>query len=207
MSNVDAKRTAQLARKTGETSIELKLDLDGRGESEISTGVGFLDHMLTLLAWHSGIDLQVKAEGDLCVDSHHTIEDVGIVLGQALAEAVGDKRGIERYGYFLLPMDETLAAAALDLSGRAYYVSDYTPLRDNLGGMPTDMVNHFFYSLASEARMSLHFKFMNQGENEHHRVEAMFKAFGRALKQAISLSLNSDGSEKPGSIPSTKGVL
>jgi imidazoleglycerol-phosphate dehydratase len=207
MSKADAKRTALIARETGETRIELRINLDGTGESDISTGVGFLDHMLTLLSWHSGIDMQVKAQGDLHVDAHHTIEDVGIVLGQALAEAVGDKRGIERYGYFLLPMDETLAAAALDLSGRIYYVSDYKPLRDNLGDMPSDMVNHFFYSLASEARMSLHFKFMNQGENEHHRVEAMFKAFGRALRQAVSISRANDGRETPGRIPSSKGIL
>ncbi len=207
MSEADAKRTALISRQTGETRIDLQIDLDGNGESEISTGVGFLDHMLTLFSWHSGIDLRVKAEGDLNVDAHHTIEDVGIVLGQALAEAVGEKRGIERYGYFLLTMDETLAAAALDLSGRIYYVSDYRPLRDNLGDMPSDMVNHFFYSLASEARMSLHFKFMNQGENDHHRVEAMFKAFGRALRQAVSFTRVGDGSAKPGKIPSTKGTL
>ena len=205
MSKEDANRTAQITRTTGETTVSLQLDLDGGGESDISTGVGFLDHMLNLLAWHSGLDLKVNAEGDLNVDAHHTIEDVGIVLGQALSEALGDKRGIERYGYFLLPMDETLAAAALDLSGRFYYVSDYIPVRDNLGEMPTDMVNHFFYSLAYEARMSLHFKFMNQGENEHHKVEAMFKAFGRALRQAVSIDTTSD--EEPGKIPSTKGTL
>jgi imidazoleglycerol phosphate dehydratase HisB len=203
MSNDEAKRTSLISRKTGETDIFLELDLDGSGESDISSGVGFLDHMLNLLAWHSGCDLKVKVEGDLDVDAHHTIEDVGIVLGQALAEAVGDKRGIERYGYFLLPMDETLVAAALDLSGRFYYLSDYVPVRDNLGEMPTDMVNHFFYSLASEARMSLHFKFMNQGENEHHKVEAMFKAFGRALRQAVSINSTKDS----GKIPSTKGTL
>ncbi len=205
MSKEDANRTAQITRTTGETTVSLQLDLDGGGESDISTGVGFLDHMLNLLAWHSGLDLKVNAEGDLNVDAHHTIEDVGIVLGQALSEALGDKRGIERYGYFLLPMDETLAAAALDLSGRSYYVSDYIPVRDNLGEMPTDMVNHFFYSLVCEARMSLHFKFMNQGENEHHKVEAMFKAFGRALRQAVSIDTTSD--EEPGKIPSTKGTL
>lgn len=205
MSKEDANRTAQITRTTGETTVSLQLDLDGCGESDISTGVGFLDHMLNLLAWHSGLNLKVNAEGDLNVDAHHTIEDVGIVLGQALSEALGDKGGIERYGYFLLPMDETLAAAALDLSGRSYYVSDYTPVRDNLGEMPTDMVNHFFYSLACESRMSLHFKFMNQGENEHHKVEAMFKAFGRALRQAVSIDSTSD--ESPGKIPSTKGTL
>ncbi|MCK5794257.1 MAG: imidazoleglycerol-phosphate dehydratase HisB [Anaerolineales bacterium] len=203
MSNDEAKRTSLISRKTGETDIFLELDLDGSGESDISSGVGFLDHMLNLLAWHSGCDLKVKVEGDLNVDAHHTIEDVGISLGLALAEAVGDKRGIERYGYFLLPMDETLVAAALDLSGRFYYLSDYVPIRDNLGEMPTDMVNHFFYSLACEARMSLHFKFMNQGENEHHKVEAMFKAFGRALKQAVSIN----STKNSGKIPSTKGTL
>ncbi len=205
MSKDNAKRTAKITRETGETRISLELNLDGSGESDTSTGVGFLDHMLNLLAWHSGIDLRVKAEGDLNVDAHHTIEDVGIVLGQALAEALGDKRGIERYGYFLLPMDETMAIAALDLSGRIFYVSDYKPVRDSLGEMPTDMVNHFFYSLACEARLTLHFKFMNQGENEHHKVEAMFKAFGRALRLAVSI--NQSGSADPGRIPSTKGLL
>ncbi len=161
--------------------------------------------MLELLAWHAGLDLEIKAEGDLRVDAHHTIEDTGIVLGQALSAAVGDKRGIERYGYFLLPMDEVLVAAALDLSGRPWYVSDYSPLRDNLGEMPADMVNHFFYSVAAEARMTLHFKFMNQGDNEHHRVEAMFKAFGRSLRAAVSMA-GGEG-EASGRIPSTKGKL
>jgi len=204
MNREGARRTARISRETGETRVSLELDLDGAGRSGISTGVGFLDHMLSLLAWHSGIDLDVKAEGDLAVDAHHTIEDVGIVLGRALAEALGEKKGIERYGFFLLPMDETLAAAALDLSGRFCYVSDYAPRRENLGEMPSDMVNHFFYSLASEARMSLHFRFMNQGENEHHKVEAMFKAFGRALRQAVAIN---GGPGAAGKIPSSKGVL
>ena len=177
-------------------------DLDGSGKSVVSSGVGFLDHMLELFAWHSGIDLEVKAEGDLRVDAHHTIEDIGIVLGQALAEAVGDKKGIERYGYFLLPMDEVLVAASLDMSGRPWYVSDYSPRRDSLGEMPADMVNHFFYSLAAESRMTLHFKFLNPGDNEHHRVEAMFKAFGKALRAVVK----TDGSAS-GRIPSTKGKL
>lgn len=205
MSIEDRKRKAEVKRETGETRISLNLDLDGSGKADISTGVGFLDHMLELLAWHAGLDLEIKAEGDLRVDAHHTIEDTGIVLGQALAEAVGDKRGIERYGYFLLPMDEVLVAAALDLSGRPWYVSDYSPLRDNLGEMPADMVNHFFYSVAAEARMTLHFKFMNQGANEHHRVEAMFKAFGRSLRAAVSLAPGEG--EGSGRIPSTKGKL
>ena len=205
MSIEDTKRTAEVKRETGETRISLNLDLDGSGKADISTGVGFLDHMLELLAWHAGLDLEIKAEGDLRVDAHHTIEDTGIVLGQALSAAVGDKRGIERYGYFLLPMDEVLVAAALDLSGRPWYVSDYSPLRDNLGEMPADMVNHFFYSVAAEARMTLHFKFMNQGDNEHHRVEAMFKAFGRSLRAAVSMA-GGEG-EASGRIPSTKGKL
>ena len=205
MSIEDTKRTSEVKRETGETRISLNLDLDGSGKADISTGVGFLDHMLELLAWHAGLDLEIKAEGDLRVDAHHTIEDTGIVLGQALSAAVGDKRGIERYGYFLLPMDEVLVAAALDLSGRPWYVSDYSPLRDNLGEMPADMVNHFFYSVAAEARMTLHFKFMNQGDNEHHRVEAMFKAFGRSLRAAVSMA-GGEG-EASGRIPSTKGKL
>lgn len=205
MSKDEIKRTARISRETGETRIYLQISLDGEGKTEISTGVGFLDHMLNLLAWHSGMDLEVKAEGDLCVDAHHTVEDVGIVMGRALAEALGDKRGIERYGYFLLPMDDTLVAASLDLGGRFWYVSDYRPVRDSLGEMPADMVNHFFYSLADEARMNLHFKFMNEGDNEHHKVEAMFKAFGRALRQAVSINCSSN--EDSGRIPSTKGTL
>lgn len=205
MSKDEIERTARISRETGETSIYLQISLDGEGKSEISTGVGFLDHMLNLLAWHSGMDLEVKAEGDLRVDAHHTVEDVGIVMGRALAEALGDKRGIERYGYFLLPMDDTLVAASLDLGGRFWYVSDYRPVRDSLGEMPADMVNHFFYSLADEARMNLHFKFMNEGDNEHHKVEAMFKAFGRALRQAVSINYSSN--EDSGRIPSTKGTL
>jgi len=204
MEKVEA-RKSRAQRKTGETSIELELDLDGSGKSEIATGIGFLDHMLDLLSWHSGIDMVIKAEGDLEVDAHHTIEDVGIVLGKALAEAAGDKRGIRRYGDCLLPMDDTLVAVAVDLSGRFWYVSDYRPVRDNLGGMPSDMVNHFFYSLASESKINLHFKFLNPGENEHHRVEAMFKGFGRALGQALSRRV--DGSLGQDRIPSTKGAL
>ena len=202
MSEDSGKRTSNITRETGETRISLRLDLDGSGKADINSGVGFLDHMLELLSWHSAIDLDLQAAGDLQVDAHHTIEDIGIVLGQAIAEAVGDKKGIERYGYFLLPMDEVLVAASLDLSGRPWYVSDYSPRRDKLGEMPADMVNHFFYSLASESRMTLHFKFLNQGDNEHHRVEAMFKAFGRALRKAVK----KDGSA-PGRIPSTKGKL
>jgi len=204
MEKVEA-RKSRAQRKTGETSIELELDLDGSGKSEIATGIGFLDHMLDLLSWHSGIDMVIKAAGDLEVDAHHTIEDVGIVLGKALAEAAGDTRGIRRYGDCLLPMDDTLVAVAVDLSGRFWYVSDYRPVRDNLGGMPSDMVNHFFYSLASESKINLHFKFLNPGENEHHRVEAMFKGFGRALGQALSRRV--DGSLGQDRIPSTKGAL
>jgi len=204
MEKVEARKSRAL-RKTGETSIELELNLDGSGKSDVVTGIGFLDHMLDLLSWHSGIDMVIKAEGDLEVDAHHTIEDVGIVLGKALAEATGDKRGIRRYGDCLLPMDDTLVAVAVDLSGRFWYVSDYRPVRDNLGGMPSDMVNHFFYSLASESKINLHVKFLNPGENEHHRVEAMFKGFGRALGQA--LSRRADGSVGQDRIPSTKGAL
>ena len=204
MEKVEA-RKSRVQRKTGETSIELELDLDGSGKSEIATGIGFLDHMLDLLAWHSGINIVIKAEGDLDVDAHHTIKDVGLVLGKALAEAAGDKRGIRRYGDCLLPMDDTLVAVAVDLSGRFWYVSDYRPVRDNLGGMPSDMVNHFFYSLASESKINLHVKLLNPGENEHHRVEAMFKGFGRALGQA--LSRRADGSPGQDRIPSTKGAL
>lgn len=198
-------RKARNSRETGETSIELELDLDGAGKSDVDTGVGFLDHMLNLFSWHSGIDLVIKAKGDLEVDPHHTIEDVGIVLGRSIAEAAGDKKGIQRYGDCMLPMDDSLVAVAVDLSGRFWYVSDYRPVRDSLGDMPSDMVNHFFYSLASESRINLHFKFLSPGENEHHRVEAMFKGFGRALRQAVNRG--TDGTLVREGIPSTKGTL
>jgi imidazoleglycerol-phosphate dehydratase len=189
-------------RKTEETAIEVSIDLDGRGECAIETGVGFFNHMLELLGRHSRIDLRVQASGDLEVDDHHLVEDAGIVLGTALRQALGEKRGINRFGSILLPMDEVLIAAAIDLSGRACLVSDYRPVREKVGELSTEMVNHFFLSLAGEAGMNLHFKILERGANEHHRIEAMFKSFARALRDAIRLDPSLEAE-----VPSTKGVL
>lgn len=195
-------RRGQIQRQTEETGIKVDLQIDGRGRCESQTGLGFLDHMLALLARHSGFDLDVQVAGDLNVDDHHSIEDVGIVLGQALAEALKDKRGIERYGFSILPMDEVLVVVAVDLGGRFTFESNYRPVRDRVGELSTEMVNHFFQSLSVEARMNLHFHFLNSGENEHHRIEAMFKGLARALRTAVRLNPDS-----PGEVPSTKGLL
>ncbi len=181
--------------------MELELDLDGEGRFTGHTGIAFLEHMLDLLARHSGIDLKIRAKGDLEVDDHHLVEDVGITLGQALAQALGDKRGIERYGSILLPMDEVLVAVAVDLGGRYYFASDYQPERERVGDLSTDMVPHFFQSLALEARLNLHIRMLAPGLNEHHRIEAMFKGFARSLKAAIRIE------DESGEVPSTKGVL
>lgn len=197
-----SERQAVTERKTGETEIRLELVLDGSGGAEIESGVGFLDHMLTLLARHSHFDIKLNAVGDLHVDEHHVIEDIGIVLGQALASALGDKAGIQRYGSAMIPMDEVLVAAAVDLSGRSYYKSDYKARRELVGDFPTEMVNHFFHSLAVSAGMNLHLRLLDPGENEHHRIEGIFKAVARALREAVSLDPDLEGV-----IPSTKGVL
>jgi imidazoleglycerol-phosphate dehydratase len=195
-------RKAKIRRKTAETSIEVELNLDGSGKAKAASGVGFLDHMLELLSRHSRIDLNVSAAGDLDVDEHHLVEDVGIVLGQALAEALGAKQGIERYGSSLLPMDEVLVAVALDLSGRFAFVSDYRPQRETVGDLPTELVPHFLRSLAVEARMSLHVRMLEPGENEHHRIEAIFKGLARALREAVRIDPTAEDA-----IPSTKGRL
>lgn len=178
-------RTAECRRKTKETDITLSLNLDGQGKSEINTGIPFFDHMLDGFARHGLFDLNVRVKGDIEVDSHHTIEDTGIVLGQAIAKALGDKAGIRRYGYFILPMDETLALAAIDLSGRPYlkYQADFTA--DRLGSMDTEMVREFFYAVSYSAGMNLHLKIMEPGNN-HHMAEALFKVFGKALDMAVS---------------------
>lgn len=197
-----SERRATLERETRETRIKVSINLDGKGESQIDTGIGFLDHMLELFSRHSGIDLEVKGEGDLHVDEHHLVEDVGLVLGQAFNQALGTKTGIERYGSAIIPMDEVLVAAAVDLSGRFVFVSDYRPERSEVGDLPTELIAHFFRSLASELRANLHFKVLTSGENEHHRVEAMFKAFARALKAAIRFD-----ERMAGQVPSTKGIL
>ena len=197
-----SKRTALIKRKTRETQIELKLTLDGRGSCECNLGLGFLEHMLELLARHARIDLKVKAKGDLKVDDHHLTEDLGIVLGQALESALGKKEGIERYGSSVLPMDEALVAVALDLGGRFAFSCDYQPQRDQVGDLACELVPHFFKSLAEALRCNLHFRFLNAGENEHHRIEAMFKGFARSLRMAVRID-----PEAKGAIPSTKGLL
>lgn len=192
-------RTAELKRETAETKIALSLNLDGTGKSEIQTGVGFFDHMLTLFAFHSQIDLNVTVEGDTWVDAHHTVEDVGIALGQMIAKALGDKIGIRRYGTSYLPMDETLARAVVDVSGRPFLVYDAAIKNPKLGDFDTELAEEFFRAVAMNARVTLHLSVL-YGSNSHHMVEGLFKAFGRALQEAIA----SDGS---GRLPSTKGWI
>lgn len=192
----DAPRTAIVSRRTRETSIRVAVDLDRAGEPRARTGLGFLDHMLEQLGKHGGFALDVACEGDLDVDEHHTVEDTALALGQALREALGDKRGIGRYG-FTLPMDESLASAALDLSGRPVFLFDGTFRRERVGGLPTELVPHFFRSLCEAAGINLHLSV--RGENDHHQVEACFKAVARALRQAL---------RREGDVlPSTKGAL
>ena len=176
-------RTASCTRTTKETDIALTLNLDGTGKTQIDTGVGFLDHMLDGFARHGLFDLTVKVKGDLDVDCHHTIEDTGIVLGQAILEAIGDKAGIRRYGHFMLPMDETLALCAVDLSGRPYlrFQSEFTAER--IGDMDTEMIKEFFYAVSYSAKMNIHLRILD-GENSHHMAEALFKSFGKALDMA-----------------------
>ena len=178
-------RRYETSRTTRETDVAVALDLDGSGKSEISTGIGFFDHMLTALAMHSGFDLTIKTHGDLEVDCHHTIEDTGIVLGQVIREAVGDKKGIVRYGTCILPMDESLVLCSLDLSGRPYYVSDVEFPTERVGEMDTQMVKEFFYAISYSAGMNLHFKMLS-GSNSHHMIEGMFKAFAKALDMATT---------------------
>src|SRR5215207_3186722 len=180
-----ADRTAKLSRHTKETKVELSLNLDGKGAATVHTGVGFFDHMLDLLSRHSLIDLDVKAEGDLQVDAHHTVEDVGIVLGQALEKALGDKRGIHRYGWAVVPMDETLAQAAVDLSGRPAFVFNVTFNPGAIGAFPTELVEEFFKAGAANAKMNLHVA-VPYGTNNHHIAEAIFKSLAKALRQAVS---------------------
>lgn len=194
-----SKRCVYRKRETNETSIELEIDLDGKGNSEINTGVGFFDHMLTLFAFHSKTDLKVIAKGDLEVCDHHTIEDIGITLGEAFKEAIGNKRGINRYGTFYVPMDETLALVSLDISNRPFVVFDCDFKRETVGEMATEMVVEFFRAFAFNAGITLHLKVL-YGENDHHKIEALFKAFGRALKEAKTIN------EENG-LPSTKGKL
>lgn len=178
-------RTAAVTRTTKETDIAVRLNLDGSGKAEISTGIGFFDHMLNGFARHGLFDLNCQVKGDLEVDCHHTIEDTGIVLGQAIRKAVGDKKGIVRYGTCILPMDESLVLCSLDLSGRPYYVSDVEFPTERVGEMDTQMVKEFFYAVSYSAAMNLHFKMLSGG-NSHHMIEGMFKAFAKALDMAVA---------------------
>jgi imidazoleglycerol-phosphate dehydratase len=194
-------RTATVSRKTGETDIKMTLNLDGSGQADIATGVGFLDHMLHALARHARFDLTVRAEGDLHIDEHHTVEDVGIVLGRALAEALGDRRGITRMGHAIVPMDEALAMVAVDFGGRGYFVFDGQFSTGHIGQMGTSLIPHFFESVAHEGRLNLHARLL-AGVDDHHRAEALFKALARALDMATA-----PDERLAGQIPSTKGTL
>ena len=193
-------RTATINRETKETKISCTLNLDGKGKYDISTGIGFFDHMLCGFSKHGFFDMNLKAEGDLEVDAHHTVEDVGIVLGQAIKEALGDKAGINRYGSFILPMDETLMLCALDLSGRPYFCYDVTTTVDRVGEMDTELAKEFFYAVSYSAGMNLNIK-MLAGDNNHHILEAMFKAFAKALDQATKYDSRLEG------VLSTKGTI
>jgi imidazoleglycerol-phosphate dehydratase len=193
-------RTATISRKTAETDIQLTLNLDGSGAAEIQTGVGFFDHMLTLLAKHALFDLTVAAKGDLHVDFHHTVEDVGICLGKALAEALGAKQGIVRYGSKTLPMEETLVTSALDLSGRAWFIYRVPFATEKIGDFDVELVETFFQALAANALMNLHLV-LHHGSNSHHVAEALFKSTARALREAVTIDARQTG------VPSSKGTL
>lgn len=194
-------RVGEVKRKTGETNIEIKLNLDGEGNYEIETGIGFFDHMLCLLSKHSLIDLKVKCKGDLEVDGHHTVEDIGIALGKALSEALGDKSGIKRYGTSYVPMDEALGFVSLDLSGRGFLVLDAPfDMSKSIGEFDVELVEEFFRALATNGGITLHAKVF-YGRNHHHMVEALFKALGRALREAVTKD------EKIKGVMSTKGIL
>jgi len=190
-------RRSKQKRKTAETDIEIILNLDGSGSADIDTGIAFFDHMLTSLTRHGRLDLKVSAKGDLEVDEHHTIEDVGIVLGTAIEKALGNKRGITRFGEATIPMDEALAQVALDLGGRSYLTLNARFMNPKVGDFPTQMTGHFFHSLIDNSGVNAHMKV--EGENDHHKIEALFKAFAVALKRACAVS----GDE----VPSTKGIL
>lgn len=193
-------RTAEIKRRTAETEIHLSLNLDGTGKSSINTGVGFLDHMLELLAKHGSLDLQIQAEGDLQVDQHHTVEDVGICLGQAIRQALGDKSGIRRYGSFMLPMEEALASVALDLSGRYYLVFNVEFPSEKIGAFDSELVEDFWQAVAANALCNLHIV-VPYGRNSHHISEAIFKGAARALRMALEIDPRASG------VPSTKGTL
>jgi imidazoleglycerol-phosphate dehydratase len=194
-------RTAEIARATSETEIRIRIDLDGTGKGRIATGIGFLDHMLTALCRHSLIDMEIEAKGDLHIDFHHTTEDVGIVLGQAVRQALGDKRGIRRYGQALVPMDEALVEAAIDISGRPFLAWDANFTRDKVGEMDTELFEEFFRAFAMNSAITLHVT-QKAGTNAHHIAEGCFKALARALRMAVE-----PDPRAAGAIPSTKGSL
>ncbi|WP_123055019.1 imidazoleglycerol-phosphate dehydratase HisB [Clostridium sp. JN-1] len=193
-------RKASISRKTNETNINVKIDLDGSGNYKIDTGIGFFDHMLCLMSKHGFIDMEVSAKGDLYVDSHHTIEDIGIVIGKCIERALGDKAQIKRYGTTFLPMDEVLCMVSMDISGRPYLVFDANFSAEKVGQMDTEMVEEFFRAVAFNAGITLHIKVL-YGNNSHHMIEAIFKAFGRTLREAVTCD------EKIKGIMSTKGIL
>ena len=195
------KRIAEVHRKTGETDISMRFCLDGSGKADLSTGIGFFDHMMDAFTRHGLFDMKLKAEGDLHVDGHHTVEDTGIVLGQAIREAVGDKKGIRRYGFFILPMDEALVLCAVDLCGRPYFVMEGAPFTAPMvGDFDTELVREFFYSVSYSAAMNLHFRILT-GTNAHHVIEGMFKCFAKALDMAAMRE------ERIEDVLSTKGSL
>ncbi len=192
------RRTASRSRKTAETEITATVDLDGTGSSSISSGVGFLDHMLTSFSRHSGIDIAIDCKGDLEVDDHHSVEDVALVLGSAIADALGDKKGIGRYGWAIIPMDEALAQCSIDLGGRSYCVFRAEFARPVIQGLSTEMVEHFFVSLSRTMNANIHLAVL-EGRNTHHKIEALFKSLAYAMKQAVAITGTA--------IPSTKGVI
>ncbi|WP_161887802.1 bifunctional histidinol-phosphatase/imidazoleglycerol-phosphate dehydratase HisB [Pontibacter russatus] len=192
-------RTASVRRSTSETDISIELNLDGTGKMDIHTGLGFFDHMLEQVAKHARVDLYIQVKGDLHIDEHHTIEDTGLALGEAFLQALGDKRGISRYGFFLLPMDDVLAQVAIDFSGRPWTVWEGEFRREKVGDMPTEMFFHFFKSFSDTSKANLNVQV--KGQNEHHKIEAIFKAFARAVRMAVQRDLQDN------SIPSTKGIL
>jgi len=193
-------RTAEITRKTAETNIAVKLELDGKGKSEINTGIGFLDHMLNLMSKHGQLDLYVKCKGDLEVDTHHTVEDLGIVLGKAIKTALCDKVGIKRYSTIFTPMDEALSMVSIDISGRSFLKFNADLTREYVGDFETETLKEFFIALVNNADITLHIN-LQYGENNHHIIESIFKGFGRALKEAVTIDENIDG------VMSTKGVL
>lgn len=199
-SSSERRRVATVERQTRETAVAVRLDLDGGGRAEVATGLGFFDHMLELMAGHGLFDLRVEAHGDLRTGAHHTVEDVGLCLGAALAQAVGDKAGLQRYGSTLVPMDESLAMVALDLSGRPYFAYEGGPVGENIAGFDSALVAEFFRALVNNAKLALHVRVLAGGD-VHHTIEAIFKAFGKALRQAVTPDPRVAG------VPSTKGVL